>query len=758
MAPRWDERVARIVRLARAGVMVLVDHAWDARLPELLRALRGDSSVIVCTEPDELFDLADGSTVVFVPLAEHAAALNAGRPRVAQRALKVVLWADRKVTVALARRAPDFFDWISHRVECPDGIPPHVVAGIETAERARVRGVVCSGLGALDDDGCIETMAEAGWAILEWPDRISESPLDALWFAARERRVWVEGVQTGQDLIDLRVALAAVGSDALVVANTQAAMTPGWWRLDASVLGIREAARRLPRLPAGVVAMFGGEEASIDLANRLLDAGEAPDRLALVVRDSADSGAALACAAFRRRVVSAEEVALGRGSAPLLRGLTGHRDVGRAARQIERRCREQLARGELPRAEELGWCLARRAKMTVLPVDRVTEFPLECVPFVIEAFERHAAQKEAPPARLVQAAEGALGESLFLDMVERWGRRVANEDPRHLLFATRSQEETGMLIAARAGYIALLGMSPTSLDLHFPAALGLARVDRLLGRYEHAVSVCEDYLGHPALLPTDHIELISEAIRSSLLLEDRDTTRSLRRTLLSTSTRSKASIRRVGRRHLRRVDAIIAITAGEHKEALVLLGAEPDVADDVEWFVLRAKALQRIGRFDEAIECCNEARSISREKSYPRSEVELACADILNDRGDVEDAISHARAALENFERMTGANSHTSARCRRLLAACYTRCGDVTSAEGELRKAEWILRRILPSDHSEALDVALALAALPGRVVPPGPLREFDALRRRLGDHHPTVRYWQRVLDNRARAVRAAGA
>jgi len=81
---------------------------------------------------------------------EDAAWLNVARPLFAERALRVVLWSKAKTTASLARHAPDFFDWIARRVECPATQPHHAISGLRAALRARAWAVDWQGA-ALDE-------------------------------------------------------------------------------------------------------------------------------------------------------------------------------------------------------------------------------------------------------------------------------------------------------------------------------------------------------------------------------------------------------------------------------------------------------------------------------------------------------------------------------------------------------------------------------------------------------------------------------
>jgi tetratricopeptide (TPR) repeat protein len=78
--------------------------------------------------------LPQGSTLVLVPRAEDADQLNLGRPIFAYRELRAILFCDSETTVVLAKQAPDFFDWISHRVECPSSVLPYVPVYVRAAD------------------------------------------------------------------------------------------------------------------------------------------------------------------------------------------------------------------------------------------------------------------------------------------------------------------------------------------------------------------------------------------------------------------------------------------------------------------------------------------------------------------------------------------------------------------------------------------------------------------------------------------------
>lgn len=123
-----------------------MDHARPERLGELVRTLLPLAPELeVHTEAQQLAEVRPGSTLVLAPRAEDADWLNINRPLFASRALRVVLFCTREVTVALSRGAVDFLDWVSLRLECPAGPVPFAVAGLRCALAARVPGIVWTG-------------------------------------------------------------------------------------------------------------------------------------------------------------------------------------------------------------------------------------------------------------------------------------------------------------------------------------------------------------------------------------------------------------------------------------------------------------------------------------------------------------------------------------------------------------------------------------------------------------------------------------
>ena len=118
----WTTRVAELLSLAEHGTMILADRAHDSHVGDLVRRLVRDwPDVDYVMSATELQESKPGSTLILDvdDDDEEFAALNIVRPVLREKGLRVVIWAREGISAKLAHRAPDFFDWISHRVEAP---------------------------------------------------------------------------------------------------------------------------------------------------------------------------------------------------------------------------------------------------------------------------------------------------------------------------------------------------------------------------------------------------------------------------------------------------------------------------------------------------------------------------------------------------------------------------------------------------------------------------------------------------------------
>lgn len=75
--------------------------------------------VRVCVSPHELLEVPVGARVVLLNAVRAAEWLNLNRPVVSERGLAMFLWLTTDEWTELRAAAPDFVDWVSHRVVVP---------------------------------------------------------------------------------------------------------------------------------------------------------------------------------------------------------------------------------------------------------------------------------------------------------------------------------------------------------------------------------------------------------------------------------------------------------------------------------------------------------------------------------------------------------------------------------------------------------------------------------------------------------------
>lgn len=162
--------------------------------------------------------------------------LNLNRPVVSDLRLSVVLWCEDGAAASLARRAPDFFDWISARVDCPSAPAAHAVADVKRAIRARASGI------AWDGPGLEETLAAVrpSRPLRRVTVASYQSMIDAL--TSREPGwLYLDGIDTAFHLRRLRWAMAETGRRVMVFRRAIDQIAPGWWTLHARHASISEA-------------------------------------------------------------------------------------------------------------------------------------------------------------------------------------------------------------------------------------------------------------------------------------------------------------------------------------------------------------------------------------------------------------------------------------------------------------------------------------------------------------------------------------
>jgi tetratricopeptide (TPR) repeat protein len=198
--------------LGGRGLLVLLSGAADAQADALVAlaaeadAPNGPAPVVrVALGPSDLLAAPIGARVIVVQPERLAGWLNENRPVVTQRRLTVLLWCEAERVAALRRDAPDFLDWVSHRVEVPPTTPAYVAAAIT---RVQAHGGVL-GLSEAPE------APPAGWRAVGLG-----LPYVELRAACAAGPLWVLGVGSIADWLKVRVAHAEAGRPhGLVVVN-----------------------------------------------------------------------------------------------------------------------------------------------------------------------------------------------------------------------------------------------------------------------------------------------------------------------------------------------------------------------------------------------------------------------------------------------------------------------------------------------------------------------------------------------------------
>lgn len=138
-AQGWLGEIETALTMAPAKILLLVDHAHPAHLRALYLRMRAlNSSTEVVSEARDLMALDGRTPTIWAPRRTEMAWMNFFRPQLGER--RLVLWSDADTTVTMMREAPDFFDWIGLRVECPLPTEEEPVAGRADLEAA-IRGL-----------------------------------------------------------------------------------------------------------------------------------------------------------------------------------------------------------------------------------------------------------------------------------------------------------------------------------------------------------------------------------------------------------------------------------------------------------------------------------------------------------------------------------------------------------------------------------------------------------------------------------------
>lgn len=399
-------------------MIVLVTEAQPARLRELVLALldmddRG-AGLHICTKASPLLDVPLGATVVLRLRAEDNTWLNYTRPIFAERQWRAVLWDEDGATLDIKATAPDFFDWISHVVECPGGVPGFAVRGLQSAPP--FPGVIWRGAGFAR--ALAAAAPDAGTTALS-----ARAPYAEMVATARQAPGWLvyRDLASARDLVRLRWALAESGRSARCALIEPTVKAPGWWPVSDAFATWEQMLDEIggddAAAAALVAALLEREPGTGALAGALRQAGTGLDEIAVELRSAADPGAALARMAHARGLIRAEDV-IERSAAPaVLRGLDHDATIEQARAQLGASVHAALAAWRAGRADEWSlaeaamssWAATAPADVPALPAERPERWSS------VYWLEATLGQRQPAPAALAWAQELA-----HADVVAHW--------------------------------------------------------------------------------------------------------------------------------------------------------------------------------------------------------------------------------------------------------------------------------------------------------------------------------------------------
>jgi len=670
---------------------MLVDRATPARLREAYLQLRAsDPGTDAIADPRRLTAVPSGATVILVlasPIsAEDVTWLNLNRPIVSDRRLRIVLWCEPATTAALARGAPDLFDWIMTRVDCPPAPVAHAVADVQAAIRARAPGVAWDGpglegtLAAIRPHRPVRRVAVASY----------RSMLDVL--TAREPGwLLLDGIDTAFQLRRLRWAMAEAGRRVIVfrpIEHDFEPTAPGWWTVSAALVPFSTAAAAITAVGGtGRIAVLTGlAPDACAYACFALRHGVASDELEALLAAAPDPRAALRDLAARSGW-TASEVLDTRGLDPELGAMPWA--IAREAARHQRDDDPVITALHAPSLRPSQWATLGKAALDA------GDYQV-AIRWLTEALKRLPADVSD---RYVAAVLLERGRAHRLAGELAAARRILED-------ACKTAEEAGeptlvAMVAAELGYALLdqgeprLALERMTEALRRSKKLGDPKqVANLLDVYARALVATGDLTGarrhlDDALARKQKAYASKDApavaltlsLRGAVLAEQGDeagSRRDLERALSITERAQGSEHPSVGAilTALARVDRLTRRLrdAGERLDRAIAiqrrtLGEDhPEVA---ETLVTRAGVLIDSGDFDGALTALQEALVIQHKAvgvdgglAGARAQRELARVSLA--RGDLPGAIDHLEQALATLRRIDDQHPDIASTCREL--------------------------------------------------------------------------------------------
>lgn len=259
----------------------------------------------------DLVKVPDGAVVVLVPDANDAIWLNQERPIFSQRRFRTLLYCDSEASKRLARQAPDFFHWISHRIEVPQSAWPPAVFGLRSAATNKAHVAWQGG----DFDACFAAAFPNGSFAIQ-SAAITYDGLVEL-FENEHRTLLLKDVDSSFRLRRIRWALAESKRSNMVVLDKPFTSSDEFWSLHALPAHLDEAMHSLRAAGANgagrLAAVLHLEPELIDIACNMLRRGIPCEQLVELALKNDDPGIAIVEHAL------AQELALNNNTAPVAR-------------------------------------------------------------------------------------------------------------------------------------------------------------------------------------------------------------------------------------------------------------------------------------------------------------------------------------------------------------------------------------------------------------------------------------------------------
>lgn len=237
--------------------------------------------------------MPEGAVVLLQPQPDDADYLNLNRPVFARRRLKVVLWCSEETTNALATRAVDFFDWISHRHECPPGVALHCVLGLRAAAQANAPIVVWTGRML---EACFQSAFPNEHFVSISAKRPYQEIVAAI-IAAREKWIVWDDIKGGiYRWYIIEQAMAEAGRASKTIMRTQYSRLD-YPTIDAETMDLHHACRELEMAPmhcrGRLAALSDLEVAAVLLLKQLLMGAADVEEIERTLKTAEDPGVAL---------------------------------------------------------------------------------------------------------------------------------------------------------------------------------------------------------------------------------------------------------------------------------------------------------------------------------------------------------------------------------------------------------------------------------------------------------------------------------